>query len=264
MEIRKQHGPGLVFRHITTAHSPGVYADLHCHNFFELIYVVSGDIAHVVEGRKYLLRAGDLVLVQPSQSHYLQILSDDPYERYNILFDPQMHSIPVALQLPKDLEVINLSGNSILSGLFSKMDFYAQAEPADFAKLLKLLLNELCMNLLLFSSGQWQRDTAMSPILTRALEYINTNLYTVQNVEEVAQALFVSSSYLYRLFNTTLHQSPKKYIMEKRLLAAQRLLRAGSKPSAVYRECGFREYTTFFRSYCKYFGSSPSSDFKKE
>ena len=131
----------IYFRHHTSTHAPGIFAALHCHNYFELIYVVSGDVAHVVEDRKYVLHAGDLALVQPSKYHYLQILSDTPYERYNILFDPEQHGIPAALQLPQELDVVNLSGNSILSDLFTKMDFYAQADPAEFRDLLRLLLN---------------------------------------------------------------------------------------------------------------------------
>lgn len=263
MDIRRKTASGIAFHHGTVANRTGMFAALHSHNHFELLYIVSGDIAHVVEGRQYLLKAGDLVLVQPSTYHYLQILSDAPYERYNILFDPLVHGIPAALQLPKELEVINLAGNSALSDLFFKMDLYAQASDADFEQLMQCLLKELSMNLLLFPQGTPKKETVLSPVLSQALDYINANLYTVQDVEEVAKALFISSSHLYRLFSTTLHQTPKRYILEKRLLAAQRLLHTGNKPYAVYRECGFREYTTFFRCYKEFFGVTPSEDFQK-
>jgi len=251
---------GIIFRHHITPGSPGMYADLHCHNYFELIYVVTGDLAHVIEGRKYILHTDDLVLVQPSRYHYLQLLSDVQYERYNILFDPIRHGISESSELPKDLEVVNLSGNNMLKELFSKMDFYAEADEEDFERLLTLLLRELCMHLRIFSNESQRRDTVISQMLNKALEYISANLFTIKNVDEVAQELFISSSYLYRLFNTLLHQSPKKYIQEKRLLAAQRMIRAGGKPTEVSRECGFKEYTTFFRSYSAFFGHSPSDD----
>ena len=98
-------------------------ADLHCHNGLELIYVVSGNMAHVVEGRRYLLRPGDLVLVHPSKYHYLECLSSEPYERYNVLFDPQLHKIDIS-KVPKELEVISLLNNPIAVGLFEKLDCY--------------------------------------------------------------------------------------------------------------------------------------------
>jgi len=249
----------IAFRHHTSLFEPGMVAALHCHNHFEILYVISGELAHVVEGRRYLLRAGSLVLVQPSTYHYLQALTDEPYERYHLLFDPQLHGIPTD-RLPKDLEVADISENSQLTGLFAKMDLYARADEESFQQLLRLLLCELFMNLTLFPPGQKEKEAVQSPILNRALSYINAHLFTVQSVEEVAQALFISSSYLYALFRESLHQTPQKYIRVKRLLAAQRRIRAGEKPTAVARECGFREYATFYRNYTTFFGHSPSME----
>lgn len=250
----------ISFRHRTTTGEVGMHAALHCHNYFEIIYLVSGDVAHVVEGRHYRVKAGDLILVRPSTAHYLEILSEEPYTRYNILFDPERHGIPAALQLPKDLEVADISHNSLLKDLFSRLDVYAQAEQADFEVLLRLLLNELCMNLLLFPEGQQTHQPIQSPILTRVLDYINENLFRIQSIEQVAQELFLSPSHLYALFRNTLRKSPKKYILEKRLVAAQRKIQAGGKPTAVCWECGFREYATFYRNFVAYFGYSPSEE----
>lgn len=250
----------IAFRHRTTTGEVGIHAPLHCHNYFEIIYLVSGDVAHVVEGRHYRVKAGDLVLVRPSTSHYLEILSDEPYIRYNILFDPERHGVPAALQLPAEMEVVDISHNPLLKDLFARLDVYAQAKPADFEVLLRLLLNELCMNLLLFPEGQQKQQPIESPILTRVLDYINDNLFRIQSIEQVAQALFLSPSYLYGIFREVLHKSPKKYILEKRLLAAQRKIQAGGKPTAVCWECGFREYATFYRNFVAYFGYSPSEE----
>ena len=136
----------------------------------------------------------------------------------------------------------------------------AQASTEDFETLLKLLLNELFISLRLAPKLQLQEQIILSPVLTQALEYINANLFTIDSIDQVAQALFLSPSYLFHLFRTSLHQTPKKYINDKRLLAAQQKIQAGQRPSAVYKECGFREYTTFYRSYCAFFGHAPTED----
>ena len=252
---------GLLFRRNVSTHRPGKLTDLHCHSLFELIYVVSGDLSHVVEGRKYRLKKGDLVLVRPSQYHYLQITSDAPYERYNFHFDPVLHGIESALQIPETVEVISLSNNAIATELFSKLDFYrTKADKQTFETVFKLLLNELFLNLRVSENMIERKETILSPVLTKALAYINENLFTIMDVEEVARAQFISPSYLFYLFRSTLHQTPKRYINDKRLLAAQRRICAGEKPTAVCKECGFKEYTTFYRSYCSFFGHSPSQD----
>ena len=41
------------------------YFSVHTHNIFELIYIIEGDVTHVVEDKRYKLREGDLVLVRP-------------------------------------------------------------------------------------------------------------------------------------------------------------------------------------------------------
>ncbi len=252
---------GTIFRHVRTSHQPGMLSALHCHNTFELIYVISGTAAHVVEGRKYILKPGDLALVRPSTYHYLQLLTDEPYERYNLLFDPVLHGVDSALELPETMEVVSLQNNPIAANLFQKLDHYrANVEPEDFERLLLLMLKELFINLRVSAQAEQQKETILSPILTDALEYINANLFSISGVEEVARALFISPSYLFHLFRTSLHRTPKKYINDKRLLAAQRRIQEGNKPTAVYKDCGFREYTSFYRSYCSFFGHPPSQD----
>jgi len=252
---------GLLFRHVCHSRTPGKLTALHTHSLFELLYIVSGDATHVIEGRMYRLKKGDLVLIRPSKYHFLQINSEQPYERFNILFDPQLHGIHSAERIPDTLEVVNLSNNPMAADMFQRLDFYHQNTDRDtFETVLKLILNELFINLSVFSDSIRRQENIISPVLTKALEYINQNLFTLGSVEEVADALFISTSYLFHLFRNSLHQSPKKYINDKRLLAARRKILAGQRPSAVYKECGFREYAAFYRGYCAFFGHAPSQD----
>ena len=253
---------GILYRHLSSTDQVGMLAELHCHNKFELLYVSSGEMSHVVEDRKYRIGSGDLVLVKPSTYHYLECLSEQPYQRHNILFDPKQIGVDVS-GLPEDTEVISLLNNPIAIGLFQKLDYYHRGLASEeFADFLASVLRELFLNLRIFSNTRHREKTLLSPILTRALDYINENLFTITDVEEIAQALYISPSYLFYLFRTTLHQTPKKYITDKRLLAAQRQILAGGKPTEVYKVCGFRDYTTFFRSYTAYFGHNPSMEGK--
>lgn len=235
-------------------------ADLHCHNGMELIYVRSGSLAHVVEGRRYSIAPNDLVVVHPSSYHYLEQLSDEPYERYNIIFDPRVLPVDISA-IPRDLEVVTLKSGSIAAELFAKMDYYcSRLDSGTFSVLLSQLLGELFINLQLDTGEKRREDTSVYPVVAEALAYINEHLFTIKDVEEVAEALYISPSYLFCLFRNTLHQTPKRYIRDKRLLAAQRRLRRGMSPTAACKECGFKEYATFFRSYKAFFGYPPSQE----
>ena len=90
------------------------------------------------------------------------------------------------------------------------------------------------------------------------MQYINEHLFTLKNIDEIADALFITKSYLFYLFKTHIKTSPKRYIMEKRLLAAHEMITQGAKPTHVYEKVGFNDYTSFYRNNTKFFNIPPS------
>ena len=249
----------LFFKHEVSENLPCETYSMHTHNSYELIYFLDGDATHVIEDRKYKLKKGDLILIRPFQYHFIQIDAPSRYERYDILFDVEKHNVESARLIPDAMEVINLARNDIIEDLFRKCDLYFQNSDRDtFEKIFAHLLSELFYNIILFPHPLSETTTTLSPLISKALKYTNNNLCTVTGIEEIAEHLFVSESYLFRLFQKELHQTPKKYIMEKRLLLAQKMIRDGEKPTTVCERCGFGDYTTFYRNYLTFFGYSPS------
>ena len=252
------------FKHEISKDLPCDTYSMHTHNAYELILFVSGNATHVIEDRKYKLKKGDLVLIRPFQYHFIQIDAPTTYERYDILFDIERNRVESAELIPKDVEVINIAGNQILEDIFRKCDLYAQSTDGDtFEKILSHLLSELFYNISLFPQPFSKRSATLSPVISKALRYINDHLHTIAGIDEVANHLFVSESYLFRLFQRELHQTPKKYILEKRLWMAHKMICDGERPTAVFRQCGFSDYTSFYRNYSAFFGRSPSDGAKK-
>ena len=251
----------LFYKHVVSESPKREDHCLHTHNVYELLYIVNGDATHVIEDRKYKLKKGDLILIRPLHYHYIQIDSAHNYERYNILFDPAKHGVGGVERLPDGFEITNLQGNKAAEEIFHKFDFYANNCSYDtFLKFIPPMLTELFYNLSIFPQEPGEENFTSSPIITEALRYINENLFTVQSVEEISRHLFVSESYLFRLFKSELRQTPKKYIMDKRLLCAQKRIAEGEKPINVSDSCGFGDYTTFYRNYTAFFGHSPSDE----
>ena len=250
----------LIYRHKRSEHVKVGTFSIHTHNTYELIYFLGGNATHVIEDRKYKLKKGDLIIVRPLQYHFIQIDSSADYERFNILFDPQMHRIEGVELIPDRLEVINLTSNPIADNIFQKCDLYRKEYSKEsFHRLLSHLISELFYNISLFAGEHEGGETAsLSPLISSALRYINENLCTVSGIKEIAAHLFISESYLFRIFKTELHQTPKNYILGKRLTLAQKKILSGEKPSAVATECGFGDYTVFYRNYVARFGHSPS------
>lgn len=252
----------MFFKHEVSRDLPCDTYSMHTHNTYELIYFLDGNATHVIEDRKYKLEKGDLILIRPFRYHFIQIDAPTTYERYDILFDAEKHAVESVALIPDGMEVINLSGNTVAEDIFRRCDIYRQSSDEEtFAKILSHLLSELFYNISLFPQSVSDESSSLSPLITKALQYANKNLCTIESIEEIASHLFVSESYLFRLFQKELHQTPKKYIMEKRLLMAQKMLSSGETPTEVCQRCGFSDYTTFYRNYTTFFGHSPS---KKE
>ena len=95
-------------------------------------------------------------------------------------------------------------------------------------------------------------------ILQQSLDYIEDNLQSLSGIDEICRQIGVSKSYLYRLFQVDLQTTPKAYIMEQRLNLARQEIILGAKATAVYTQCGFTDYSTFFRAYKKHFGYPPT------
>ncbi|MBQ8302634.1 MAG: AraC family transcriptional regulator [Clostridia bacterium] len=253
------------YKHQLTLSPPCDAYSAHTHNSYELLFFVSGDATHIIEDRKYKLKGGDLILIPPMKHHFIRIDSQKDYERYNILFDAASLGERSAELISDDTEVINLLDNPIAKGIFDKLDYYySNLSREDFGEVISLLLKELFYNINIEKKYLPPEEFSVTnPLVSSALKIINEELYTIEGVSEIAKRLFVTESYLFRIFKKELLRTPKRYINEKRLLAAQRMIRLGERPTVACERCGFRDYTSFYRSYLKLFGQAPSSEKQK-
>lgn len=258
--IKKEfRSPDLFYRYEVSPPWPQGRGGSHTHSWLELIYFLRGDASHIVEERKYPLARGDLILVRPQTYHDIVFSSDKEYERYNLLFDADALGLDSAFAVSERFEVVSLVSEPTTAALFPKLEYYrARLLADDFRKAAIHLLFELFYDLSLLRPAEDRPYSTLHPMLADALSYIRENLFTLRSVGEVAAALHVTESYLFRLFRTELKTTPKKYVTDKRLVAAEGLLRLGHRPTEVALECGFSEYTTFFRAYKAFFGTAPS------
>lgn len=99
--------------------------------------------------------------------------------------------------------------------------------------------------------------------LTRALDYINKHLHRDLPLEQVSMQVGISSQHLTRLFRNELASSFTKYLTEKRMHEACRLLEETPLGIAeiAYR-CGYSDSNYFAKVFRKYRGMSPG-DFRQ-
>lgn len=232
----------------------------HIHDRWELLFVIEGDIIYEVEGRSYRLKRGDLVLTRPLIFHNIAPKGGTYYDRYNAIFPTDFIPEQILSYIPEDVDVFRFSKNGRIFDIFEKTDYYINSLPKQRAEVAvrALLLEVLCNTLIDENFKIGENDS--NPLIKRALEYMDSHLTTVGSIEEICNALYITKSHLHHLFGSIMKLTPKQYIIQKRLLMAQRMIRAGRKATEACAEVGFEDYATFFRNYKRHFGYPPSKE----
>ena len=255
---------------------PAPYPDrfvLHAHRNCELYYFISGNGYYTVEGNDYKLTPGCLLAMRSGEAHTPHIRPDSPYERITINFHTD--SLPL---LEKELRDLFLDrplgkGNMLLPDEESARfiaDCMARMcrEGSDSTPRSQVLS---CLMPVILELYHVKNDTnnatgnlRISPLpqgssetVARIIEYINANLTTIKNLDDLGQEFFFSKSYINRIFKESTGSSVWDYIVLKRLLLSRTLLQEGHQANIVASECGFSDYSSFYRQFKQRFGISP-------
>ena len=107
-------------------------------------------------------------------------------------------------------------------------------------------------------SNQRQIETAIG-----ARHFMVNNLDKEVNLDLLAHSLFTSRFHLLRLFKKYYGQTPKQYLIERRIEKARTLLNQGMAVNAVCFEVGFDSPCSFSTLFKARTGRRPG-DYKKE
>lgn len=238
-------------------------AIMHSHDVYEIYLFLDGKSDYLVEGNKYRLRKGDIMLMRRGELHINSIRGGATYKRNYINFD-----------------ITNLlaeTGNMALLDMFDKRPLgeYNHYRAKDFPenrwqeylhsicnaetkeeKLCYLLplLHELSgcfLKLQTIPAGKEQN------LVVDICKYINSDLTQELSLEHLSERFYISKTHLNRLFKSNVGTTAGQYINLKRLYLAKELLQKGVHPTEVYSLCGFHDYTTFYRAFKKQFLCSP-------
>lgn len=242
---------------------------MHTHDNYEILGFISGDAFYMVEGNRYSLKKGDIMLMRRSEAHNLKLRSPSKYERITVNFRPEiLEDIDPTHRLTAMFDNRPLGKYNRFSArkhpdnhwfyylekIASYNDVYNQ-----FVYLLPLL-NELS------EAFEQVRQDESEQAQSKTLEivaYINRHLFDELSLERICDRFYLSKSQLNRIFRRDTGSTVWNYITVKRLYAARALLTGGEKPSTVHTKCGFNDYITFYKAYKKEFGINPNADCKK-
>ena len=226
------------------------------HTHAELVYVLSGEICMTVDGQEKFLRAGELSIVFPYVIHSYENAPDA--EAIIIMFSPDavpnyekmlLSAKPLAPYCKDDFGLLAIL-NRIVEVFSLKDAAHEDIATAYLAGVVGELLQKLTLHTD-FDAG--------SEVIQRVLTYCSTH-FTDEDISTraVAQALFISQSYVTKIFSEKLGYGFREYINSLRIAEAKNLLKnTDLKITEIMLRCGFQNQSSFNRVFIEDCGTTP-------
>ncbi len=238
--------------------------DLHCHNFFEIYYFIGGDVQYLIEGQHFIPEPDSILLIPKNTFHGVRIDASGRYERYALHFLADLISPEYqrTLLMPFHSEQIYFR---VEKRFRFRQYFDSLMECAQMDENIRLIAVksriEALLSQLYFMRHEQKALAHEGPkdqIVERVLRYINENITEDISLESIAARFFISKNYLNTVFRKTIGTTVGKYVCFKRATIAQQLIAEGQSAVNSAISSGFKEYSTFYRSFIKIFGHSPA------
>ncbi len=218
-----------------------------------------GGITHI-DDTSYPIRAGNVIIAKPGQMRhttlpfkclYLHLMVEDEelirfLDSMPDLYTPSSSELKEALGL-------------LISAYTSPDTDGGMHVAAALCQLLSRLIRDTRLTVNTSRKHKENTDT-----IERAIAYMNANYCRDVTLEEIAEQVYLSRSYFHKLFVAATGRTPYRYLLERRLSHAQKLLMTTElSAGAIARECGFSSQSYFNQVFFRELGCTPMG-YKKQ
>ena len=249
----------------------GTQVEYHYHEFCKILLLISGSGGYYVDGQRYLLQSGDIVLLDAHSIHRPEMDPEATYERIILYISPEylqrQSTEDCCLQSVfsgKDGHVLRLPEERKQKVFRMAAQLERDLERDAFGR--EILSNAGLLRLLVELGRNRENPEAdrTGPVMPRSdriveiLRYIDGHLSEDLDAEIIAKAFFISKYHMMRQFRRETGTTVHLYITQKRLVKARELMDSGMRATEACYRCGWRSYSSFTRAYGKHLGTTPT------
>jgi AraC-like DNA-binding protein len=262
--------PDFEFYHYLDQAPPRV--EYHYHEFYEVLFFISGSVNYMVEGRSYQLRPGDILLTDNRDIHRPEVAPGRPYERYVLWLNGAF--LQQAARPGDDLTACFRDAAERKYKLIRPDDHILSRMKLLCERLLRTQRDEGFGSTTLLYAGVTEflvhlnrayfdtpaairMDVTESDTINRMVEYIETHLVEDLSLDRLAEVSHLSKFYLDRQFKQFTGLTIYQFIIKKRLIIARNMLREGTPVMEACLSCGFNDYSNFLKAFKREFGRTP-------
>ena len=247
----------------------GTRPEFHYHEFCKILLLLSGSGGYTVDGQRYALQSGDVVLVGSHTVHRPEFEPGAAYERIILYISPEFlrrASVPDC-----DLMECFRSGHVLRLGEPERKRLFSLAAALerelageDYGR--ELLCHAALLRLLVRIGRELRRTDAPRPgpvkpgneRVAAILRYLDRHLTEDICIDDLAEQFYLSKYHMMRLFRRETGTTIHGYLTERRLMLARELMGGGMSATDACFRSGWRSYSSFTRAWGKRFGSTPT------
>lgn len=246
----------------------------HFHEFFEINYVLSGDVKFFVADQTYQVKNGSLLVFNHTDLHRSVSPPGTYYERIVLHFAPEhiqgLSSSETNLlgcfvnRTPEFSHCIQLHSaqSDALLSLLDKVTLYQGKECFGSDVYRKIALAEILLYVNeLYSTSAGMQPLKPAPEMKRVLpmlQFIQEHLHEDLSLERLAKAFYISKFHINHIFKKATGFTPNEYIIHRRIIKARELLKQRELSiQRVGESVGFNNNSHFIRTFKALVGASP-------
>lgn len=238
--------------------------EFHAHDFLELYLFLAGSVTYYIEDQVYDLCPGDLLIIPPGRMHRPVIANERAaYERmvlwveldYIARIDSAAGELQAALRgIGANGYRVPLRGDDLIfaASLFRRI-VKMERGGVFTSSAIRLYLKDAFEAYSLVEK-EARGETAVIP---QVIRYLTEHFREPLRLDDLAARFFISKSYLNRHFKAYTNATVYAYLMALRITHARRMLREGATAAEAGRECGFSDYSTFYKAFKAQTGITP-------
>ncbi len=245
---------------------PGSMSSGEAHNFWELFYVLSGEVTVTIGRDVRILRAGDMVLHLPMQFHHHRALGNEDTEILVLSFDangiPPFKDYIFSLGEEEREHLVEIF-NRIMSAYKVVYPHVVDVAQDDFSAAIavKELETFLCD---VFSNAKNNQQTNLPHLpekedFAKIVAFLYDHITESLSVPEIAHASNLGLSTLKRLFSRFAGVGVMTYFEKLKITHAAKMIAAGARIGDTAAHLGFNSLSTFSIAFRRVMGVSPSA-----
>ena len=269
------NNPFLFYHHSITPTStfPLVYEN-ETHPGYEILQLLNGRATYYVEGKEYVVRKGDVIILKSNEVHKLVVDLSTEYDRRVIQFSNELFPSNIKVNRILVCNVLESLDNLMriipsdivnklkINDIFSEFDYYSTL-PDDFT-IARYSMGVI--NLFIAFNNAIKELSGVSLVKTenelikQISDYIIKNIKNKITIKDIAKHVNFSESRLCHVFTKTVGIPLHKYVVLKRIQHAQNLIKHGYSLSQSATLSGYEYYSTFYNNYKSLIGEPPSTE----